>query len=138
MSDSIVIATRTNTNDVLTMLIAVQKVMNDTDQSPDIPAYTTCADPEKDWYDPRRPLATDVWRAVAGLSLKYHGAVVPKEVEEHAEHGRKFFGGHPCLCPVCVGHRVKMDKVCPACQGTRKVVEDHDGRAGYSPCKECA
>lgn len=26
---------------------------------------------------------------------------------------------------------------CPACLGTRKILEDHDGRAGYRPCEEC-
>jgi len=109
MSDeTIVFATRTNAGDVLTMLLKAQQLMEATGQGPDVGPFLNCEDPEKNWYDPRRPLATDVWRALAGLSLMYHGAVtVPAEVAEHAEHGRKFFGGHPCLCPVCVAHRKK-------------------------------
>ncbi len=128
-----------NTNDVLTMLLAVRDSMAANNEAPDVPRLTNyTGDAEKNWYDPRRPLASDVWRALEGLSLKYHGNAVPYEVKAHAEHGAMFFGGHPCLCEVCIAHRKKMSPSgCNFCNGTKKILEDHDGRAGYRPCLEC-
>lgn len=99
-----VLSTRTKEGDVLTMLLKVQDAMARNGETPDVGPFLSCTDPEKNWFDPRNPLATDVWRALAGLSLKYHGDV-PKEIADHAEHGRKFFGGHPCLCHICMAYR---------------------------------
>lgn len=33
--------------------------------------------------------------------------------------------------------REPVRAVCPSCHGTKKILEDHDGRAGYRPCSEC-
>jgi hypothetical protein len=149
---------------------------------------------------------------------------IPKEVEEHAEHGRKFFSGASCMCPVCTKHRERPDQcyavaftcpnpallpahycvehltkeglkealfarfteeemrwalinmtdprhhdeckhpsqcvcvdldsrikemrrsrapldrepACPYCDGTKKILQDHDGRVGYQPCEACS
>lgn len=106
---NMVFATRTSANDVLTMLLKVRDAMVANGDAPDVEPFLEGANPEKTWYDPRRPLATDVWRALAGLTLKYHGAV-PPEVEEHAAHGRRFFGGADCQCLVCKAHRVSLEE----------------------------
>lgn len=106
---AMVFATRTSANDVLTMLLKVRDAMVVNGDDPDVEPFLEGANPEKTWYDPRRPLATDVCRALAGLTLKYHGAV-PPEVEEHAAHGRRFFGGAACQCLVCKAHRVSLEE----------------------------
>jgi hypothetical protein len=130
--------TSKNDDDVLEVLMEVRDAMAASGQGPDMPELHNFTGDRDNWYDPRRPLATDVWRVLAGLPLKYHGSAVPKEVEEHAAHGRKFFGGHPCLCEVCTAHRRKTEpRACLSCNGTGKILEDHDGRSGYRPCKEC-
>jgi hypothetical protein len=94
---------KTDADDVLDVLREVQKAMAASDQSPDIPELHNFTGDRDNWYDPRRPLATDVWRVLAGLPRKYGKTV--NEVEEHAAHGRRYFGGAACTCPVCVKHR---------------------------------
>ena len=33
----------------------------------------------------------------------------PKEIEEHAAHGRRFFGGADCMCSVCTHFRKECE-----------------------------
>lgn len=130
--------TSKNDDDVLKVLMEVRDAMAASGQGPDIPELHIFTGNRDNWFDPRRPLATDVWRVLAGLPRKY-GKVVPNEVEEHAAHGRRYFGGANCLCPVCVKHRQDQlpSSSCVYCGGTKKILEDHDGRSGYRPCGEC-
>jgi hypothetical protein len=95
--------TSKNDDDVLEVLMEVRDAMIASGQGPDMPELRNFTGNRDNWFDPRRPLATDVWRVLAGLPRKY---------------GRT--------------------RSCAGCGGTKKILEDHDGRAGYRPCTECA
>jgi hypothetical protein len=62
---------RPDPSDMWKVLLQVQRAMAESDQAPDISPLRECQNPIENWFDPRRTLATDIWRVLAGLPLKF-------------------------------------------------------------------
>ena len=71
--------TSKNDDDVLEVLMEVRDAMVASGQGPDMPELKNFTGNRDNWYDPRRPLATDVWRVLAGLPRKYGERTMAEE-----------------------------------------------------------
>jgi hypothetical protein len=55
------------------LLKEVRQALEVSGGGPDIPRRSDFTGDTDNWFDPRRPLATDIWRVLEGLPPKYYG-----------------------------------------------------------------